>query len=819
MGPSKRFRQPWKSAIRVAVASYALALAAPAPAADALAPSSQSQIGAEFAMAIVPLTEQSTGRAFLNVSVPQDPVSASPISIQGQILSTHELGRVDLSFTVLDASSRTVDTQMLSLTPLEGATPFRFDWFVSEAPDADYRLVLDLTDPSGKAIAWAEWTAVKRSRPTVEALQERAQAALNAFDAFAESQNAHDPGPRIGWTKIAQDSLAAGDLQTPAALLRTDANARFALAAVDRARAAIAFRPRALPSQTPSEPLAPRPDRRSGGFHHQGQPLFLAGLAAQPGAPARQRSQKYGFNLIGLHADLSASTTDSASPLAGRLAKIEADGLAAAVWLDNAEFDEPVPGPVLRGLAAPNVAAVSLATQPRIAVGGADVRSSFIEFVKNAYKDRFEVNRAWKRHLLAYDEIDIWPGYDNPAYQFDWQTYKRRLVTRRILEYADTWLARAPDLPLTITMTGDIVQPSETRYGLDQELLSKSFPVASVRTEAPFDDPVYGQSFPHAQFVFTLRRSFAPEQPLVALHVLDVAPADRYRRDLAADMRTLAFESAMAGVAAITLELPRMDDPVRDAPEILAALARATGDLQTYASLLAIMREAPAPIAILWSDSSKILDDGRAHLPSVKRAFEGCSFAGHKLRFLTESQLARGEWEGVRVLVIPDTPALSNEAFAALEQFVQGDVAVVRTTQTIAYDERGAAHERPLTFGPDTVLLRGGDDAYEYLEALDEIMARGRLSEIPRTVNASGYPLQGVKTRYIETESGDYLYLVNLRKTPVLCHLTNGISEGRDVITGSHLAFPRMVPPLAPMLLYVGTEDSAASAHDEAEVR
>ena len=65
----------------------------------------------------------------------------------------------------------------------------------------------------------------------------------------------------------------------------------------------------------------------------------------------------------------------------------------------------------------------------------------------------------------------------------------------------------------------------------------------------------------------------------------------------------------------------------------------------------------------------------------------------------------------------------------------------------------------------------------------------------------SGYPLEGVRSRYIGYNEDKYLYIINLRKEPVNCYLTGYSLSGTDLIRGRKVEFPRVLPPLEPMLI------------------
>jgi len=204
---------------------------------------------------------------------------------------------------------------------------------------------------------------------------------------------------------------------------------------------------------------------------------------------------------------------------------------------------------------------------------------------------------------------------------------------------------------------------------------------------------------------------------------------------------------------------------------------------------------------VLYSGSSKIYADGDPHLSSARFAFEGCSFAGYKTGYVTEKQIVAGALDGIKVLVVPDTAAICEAAFPIIKEYMQGDECVIRTSTSITFDERGHSRRDIITSGRRTIHVRGENLPAEYLHAMDGVMRFGTLPVIPRVVNTFGYPLEGIKSLYLECDGSGYLYLVNLRKASEVCHIQDGPCAGRDLIGGRDVRFPYNLQPLDPMLI------------------
>ena len=102
----------------------------------------------------------------------------------------------------------------------------------------------------------------------------------------------------------------------------------------------------------------------------------------------------------------------------------------------------------------------------------------------------------------------------------------------------------------------------------------------------------------------------------------------------------------------------------------------------------------------------------------------------------------------------------------------------------------------------------------EYLHAMDAALVGGTLPEIVRPVNAHGYPLEGVRSRYVTHEGESYLYIVNLRRDPAMVYVSGLADSGRDLIRGRDIQFPKELAPLDPMLIRLDKQAPLVAVSD-----
>jgi len=741
--------------------------------------SGQTTGSADREIYAVEVGRDSLGRLFFAPTDSPGRADAGPVyTITGNILSKASSRSVQMLFEVTTESGELVHSLDLAKEAESGATPFGFEWPIAEVADGDYRVCIQLMDPVLGEEARLERRVMLRNRAVVSNEVERARGLLTQLrDAYPEL-----PAYAAHPLRLALEALAP----YPSAdrpLVEADLNARYARSVAGSVRARLA-----LTSANPStESVAASPNSGFTG-------AMRAGIVLSP-ASSPDRLAELGFTF----APYVINPAGNSMPHTA----IATTDIPRMVWIAGAEeiAQVPSPGSLANAMTLGHVAGVSLWTAPRIAMQGEAVQREFRDYVRGLYADRHALNQAWKQHYFDFSEVQFLAFSDSRAYQFDAQSFRRTRTTQWL---TDQMRAAAPAISPaapTLTFTEGILLPGESRAGLDVETLAALLPLVSVRTAGPFDDARYGQRFPAAQLVWAMMHSFAPDRPIVALHSLDYSLEDRVRLDSAAHARMLTIEAALENVAALGVEFPALEDPVAQAPEAVAGIAQALRDLDGATEALHALRDAVAPIAIVWSDSSRVLDDGVRHLGAFARAYEGCAFSGYKVSILTERQLSEGRWRGVQVVVLPEVTALGREAFAGLESLIDGGAVVVRTEFGPTYDERGNALGVTLPVNSKTMLVRGNGSPREFLSALDALQARGILEDIPRPITRDRYPIEGVKTRYAESGAGRFLYVVNLRKEPVSCRFSLPVEGATDLLSGRTVDFPRQLDPLAPMLL------------------
>lgn len=586
-----------------------------------------------------------------------------------------------------------------------------------------------------------------------------------------------------------------------------------------------------------------QPER--GDYTVDGKPVFLIGTAvATPEDAARAR--RYGLNYaVATLRPAEALTPDVDKNLAeayGALfAGIEAANLAATVALEanalagwplermpaaNAEGFVDLARADVQALAERHlraalpfvagqdtVAGASLFAAPRFKYQGTDIHRDFIGHVMAKYPDRQKLNAHWSAHLASFDDITVWgkfvdgrpdpkiPAhhYENKrAYKFDWQAFHLALMEDYLLHVRELARQFAPGLPLSVTLPDAAFEKNETEHAPDREALARDMDYTATTLAVGAADPVYGIGYPHGDASLVLLQSLDPSKA-VNVEQFQIAVDDTMSpADLYDYVQTAVWNSVIAGADALALA---PGSAVFAHPSALEAYATAAIDINRLAPIVSALQNAPTDVAILYSDSSKIFDGGEPHLKSASFAYEGSSFFGFTVRYITERACMEDVLQRAKVLVLPETPALRGETFAKLEAFVDSGGIAARVGSPIPYDEHGRSRTSVIRNTGKTIIVRGMNLPTEYLHAMDGVNQVGKLPAIPRPTNAYEYPLEGVRTRYVQHDGQHYLYIVNLRKEAVNCFLAGFMKTGRDLIRGRDVSFPAYLAPKQPMLL------------------
>lgn len=221
-----------------------------------------------------------------------------------------------------------------------------------------------------------------------------------------------------------------------------------------------------------------------------------------------------------------------------------------------------------------------------------------------------------------------------------------------------------------------------------------------------------------------------------------------------------------------------------------AATIRCALDLRRFPEEIAAMRRAPnPPFRILHSLPSM---QDKSYVRSLYGLYAASSFSGWPVRFLSERDLARRDFKGTRIVLVPDARCVSDDTFAALADFAaaggiviaDGSEALMRSEWGKPIPSRETAAKRFRRFAD-----AGSRTRFAALSAaLDEIKVRPPLA----LTAADGSRPYGIIWRTGKTAAGEHVaFIANLSRNDAALRIEGSWREllaDRDVSDAFTLA-------------------------------
>ena len=194
-------------------------------------------------------------------------------------------------------------------------------------------------------------------------------------------------------------------------------------------------------------------------------------------------------------------------------------------------------------------------------------------------------------------------------------------------------------------------------------------------------------------------------------------------------------------------------------------MVRCALDLRCHAEEIAAFRRAPEPPFRIFH-SLPSMAERDPYMRSLYGLYAALSFTGWPVRFLTERDLARGDFKGAKIIVVPDARRVSDATFAAIAGFRrEGGTVLADGDGALAKDQWG--RPVPARNADSARFTRFADEGHRTrFEALNAALAERRISPPVRVTGKDGRPPFGVMWRSAKTAGGTpVVFLANLSKS------------------------------------------------------
>lgn len=427
--------------------------------------------------------------------------------------------------------------------------------------------------------------------------------------------------------------------------------------------------------------------------------------------------------------------------------------------------------------------------------------AKFREHMDRKYGSLAAFNRIAGSSFAGYDEMLGSIGRGNPAARYEFYMYSRETFAEWHRMLAEAVKKELPSMPVHAKI---MVFSSSFEYvaGVDPELMSD------------FSDYNGNDNY------FFQRGRFAADWNLSAMtHEMQISAGhasvantenhiipDRETRPVPNDhIYTANFQQFITGASTLVTWVwadvdyvfarkhPRHDllGSIFLRPGNIAAHAKAGLDGVRLAPEIRKFFDYEPEVAILYAPTSMILAPG-SYRGEVDALYTALCFTGYRARFLSERQLARGEFGRTRLLYVAGAPNVSRAARDGMRKFVAAGGRIALAEGSLVRDEYGnelKADFRTEVAAPATPPALTGQ-IVRSIEALPVEL---------KVDHAGGN--DGVFFRMVPAGDGSWLVnIVNYNREPRRITLT-GDGTFRDLLAEREFVPALELPPLKPLLL------------------
>ena len=321
--------------------------------------------------------------------------------------------------------------------------------------------------------------------------------------------------------------------------------------------------------------------------------------------------------------------------------------------------------------------------------------SGFRKRLLDKFGSLAKINEELSTSFTSMDEIDFASALANPALKYESMCYRLDLHLPREKPHLDYKRRRFDDLPMSghFSTHWNVAGLDPLLTLADFERVWSMFDIVGFDGGCALGGSEFLVNFASGCIDIDLARSFYPEKP-IANNEDHVIPDGTYRRYTDEESYLAAALPFFYGqnAASMWLWLPRFHgdgDYAFTMANTYHASLRLAADLRIAPEEIASFRRTPPPpFRILHSVPS--MTDRDSYVRSLYGVYAGCSFSGWAVRFLSERRVDKGDFDGAKIVVVPDARRVSDATFAALVKFAEeGGRVVVFGKEALLANEYG----------------------------------------------------------------------------------------------------------------------------------
>lgn len=241
-------------------------------------------------------------------------------------------------------------------------------------------------------------------------------------------------------------------------------------------------------------------------------------------------------------------------------------------------------------------------------------------------------------------------------------------------------------------------------------------------------------------------------------------------------------------------------------PDVVSAIGKTNLDLNRLAYELTALQNEPAYTAIFYSNPARVYDE--EYIRALSEVYAAITYNGVKAGFITEKQLASGEFGAYRIIFIPAAVHCMPETLGAIRNFINsgGKVVIIdgKSLSKDHYDRDIANADRAFIMENSAVLKISAD----YTDTVRTILTSAGLCAVTLKDRNTDAPVYGVEWLSAIYNGKPLINLCNYEwgeSKPVSVFINNRpAGDAVELITGVAVNAANIeLPPFTPVLLSV----------------
>ena len=360
------------------------------------------------------------------------------------------------------------------------------------------------------------------------------------------------------------------------------------------------------------------------------------------------------------------------------------------------------------------------------------------------------LNGVYGANYKSFDLVPMPKGIEATPQFYDWMTFNDSVFGDWHQWMAEIIHRAAPGIPVHAKIMDAVLSPTGGRASLLWGINAEQFAQFSQLNGndsynlLSMDDAGITSKMKWYDLLMSMKKMpiYNSEDHIIRDRARD------YKKEQAIHARADIWQGAVHGRAASTIWVwERTHEKNSDfagsvlhRPDVVSAIGKTNLDLNRLAYEVTALQNEAARIAILFSHPARIYDEN--YLNIVDKIYNSIIFNGQKAGFITEKQLAAGDYKDFSVIIVPSAVHIMPGTLGAIAEFIDGGgKALIVGERSLSMDhyDRVIAENAAALKNAQTITEP------EIMDAVRGIMAQGGLNKVTLKDRNTGVPVYGVE--------------------------------------------------------------------------